>query len=251
MKLKCIGSSSSGNCYLLESSAQTLILECGVKINEIKKALGWSLSKVCGCLVSHRHKDHSLSLPDLAKCGIPIYSHEDVFVDHKGATSLFCKVLVPLHWNIIGGFKVFPFPLVHTSSDDTDCPCYGFLIDNAEMGRMLFVTDTMMLRYKFPKINHLLIECNYSDEKLEENINSGLVPAWMRKRLLDSHMELKTTKSLLESNDLSQSTEVVLIHLSGRNSEPDRFVRECAQASGLPVYIAKSGFEIELSKEPY
>lgn len=37
--LKCLGSGSSGNCYLLDYNNKTLILECGIKISEIKKRL--------------------------------------------------------------------------------------------------------------------------------------------------------------------------------------------------------------------
>ena len=31
MKLKCLGSGSSGNCYLLSTETETLILDCGIK----------------------------------------------------------------------------------------------------------------------------------------------------------------------------------------------------------------------------
>lgn len=44
MKLKCLGSSSAGNCYLLTSdSGETLILDCGIPIKEIKKGLNWHI----------------------------------------------------------------------------------------------------------------------------------------------------------------------------------------------------------------
>lgn len=56
MKMKCLGSSSGGNCYLLQSnSGETLIVECGVNIKEIKKALNFNMRNVVGCLVSHEH----------------------------------------------------------------------------------------------------------------------------------------------------------------------------------------------------
>jgi hypothetical protein len=47
MTLKCINSGSKGNCYLLTSSrGDTLVLECGVTIRELKKALGVSIKNV-------------------------------------------------------------------------------------------------------------------------------------------------------------------------------------------------------------
>lgn len=38
MVLKCLGSSSSGNCYLLEASDGVLIIECGIPALDIKKS---------------------------------------------------------------------------------------------------------------------------------------------------------------------------------------------------------------------
>ncbi|HEK4983663.1 TPA: MBL fold metallo-hydrolase, partial [Clostridioides difficile] len=62
MKIKVLGSSSRGNCYLLQLKNETLILECGVSYKEILKGLDFNLKSVVGCLVTHEHKDHSKSL---------------------------------------------------------------------------------------------------------------------------------------------------------------------------------------------
>ena len=44
MKLKCLGSGSSGNCYLLiAGNGETLIIDPGLQIKEIKKALNWNI----------------------------------------------------------------------------------------------------------------------------------------------------------------------------------------------------------------
>lgn len=51
MKLKCIATGSSGNCYLLQAgSGETLILDCGIPIKEIKKGLDWNIKDVVGVL---------------------------------------------------------------------------------------------------------------------------------------------------------------------------------------------------------
>ena len=41
MVLNVIGSSSKGNCYLLEASDGILIIEAGIPAVEIKKAIGY------------------------------------------------------------------------------------------------------------------------------------------------------------------------------------------------------------------
>lgn len=56
MYLKCLGSSSDGNCYLLTSdSGETLILDCGIPIKEIKKGLNWHIRGIRGMIISHAH----------------------------------------------------------------------------------------------------------------------------------------------------------------------------------------------------
>ena len=51
MRLKCLGSSSAGNCYLLTScSGETLILDCGIPIKEIKKGLDCNVKGIVGAL---------------------------------------------------------------------------------------------------------------------------------------------------------------------------------------------------------
>ena len=56
MKLKCLGSSSAGNCYLLTSNnGETLILDCGIPIKEIKKGLDWHIRGIRGMIISHAH----------------------------------------------------------------------------------------------------------------------------------------------------------------------------------------------------
>lgn len=75
MRLKCLGSSSAGNCYLLTSdSGETLILDCGIPIKEIKKGLNWNIKDVVGVLCTHKHLDHSKSLNDFQAMGIPIFA---------------------------------------------------------------------------------------------------------------------------------------------------------------------------------
>ena len=73
MKLKCIATGSTGNCYLLTSdSGETLIIDCGIPINEIKKGLDWNIRNVVGVLCTHRHQDHSKSVKYFEAMGIPI-----------------------------------------------------------------------------------------------------------------------------------------------------------------------------------
>lgn len=245
MVLKVLGSSSKGNCYLLEASDGVLIIEAGIPAVEMKKALGFELNKILGCVISHRHRDHSKFLKEVLSCGIKAFALEDVFTSHNLASHPFCKTIEPMHGYKAGGFKIFTFPVVH------DVPCLGFIIEHREMGKLLFVTDTMMLEYLVPKIDHVMLEVNYCDRILQENIDAGIVPVSMRDRLMHSHMELQTAKDILRSNDLSETKEVILLHLSENNSNDELFAEEICRAAGKPVHVAKRGLELNLCKSPY
>jgi phosphoribosyl 1,2-cyclic phosphodiesterase len=55
MKLKIISSGSVGNSYILESQNSALLIECGVKVDEVKQAIDFNTLKLKGMLVSHGH----------------------------------------------------------------------------------------------------------------------------------------------------------------------------------------------------
>lgn len=245
MRLNVLGSDSNGNCYVLQNDKEALIIEAGVRFSEVKKALKWQLSKVVGAVISHEHNDHAKYVRDFVSNGITVLALPSVF-KAKGINSLsFRKDIEPMHGYIVGGFKVFAMPVCH------DVPCLGFIIEHEDMGRMLFVTDTMMLEYRVPGLNHILLEANYAEDILDAKIEAGSVPVSMKPRLIHSHMEIETAKGILRANDLSGVNEIVLIHLSNGNSDERRFIREVQEVSGKPVYAAVAGLELNLSINPY
>lgn len=245
MRLNVLGSDSNGNCYILQTDKEALIIEAGVRFSEVKKVLKWQLSKVVGAVISHEHNDHAKYVRDFVSNGITVLALPSVF-KAKGINSLsFRKDIEPMHGYIVGGFKVFAIPVCH------DVPCLGFIIEHEDMGRMLFVTDTMMLEYRVPGLNHILLEANYAEDILDAKIEAGSVPVSMKPRLIHSHMEIETAKGILRANDLSGVNEIVLIHLSNGNSDERRFIREVQEVSGKPVYAAVAGLELNLSINPY
>ncbi|MCQ2299666.1 MAG: MBL fold metallo-hydrolase [Bacteroidales bacterium] len=244
MKLTVLGSSSLGNGYILEARNEAIAIEAGCRLSEVKKALGWDIRGLCGAVVTHRHGDHAAHVADFLRAGIRVMAPEDVR-QTCGPLAGLVKVMEPNRGYRVGGFRIFAFPVCH------DVPCMGYIIEHDEMGRMLFVTDTMMLEYTFPPMDHIMIEANYADDILEGNMDSGRVHRGMKGRLMGSHMELETTKGVLRANDLSQCRNIVLIHLSDGNSDEERFVREVRELTGIPTVAARPGLVMDVSKTPY
>lgn len=246
MKLECLGSSSSGNCYIFHpDNDKKLILECGVRFSEIRKAIGFNPIDIEGCLVSHEHRDHCKSLPDILKAGIRCYALPEVFKSFSLQTEFMCKKIKPTNKFKIGNYKITPLAVKH------DVPCLGFIINHPEMGNTLFLTDTMYTEYRVKGLHHIMIEANYCDEILTEKISKRLESASMRNRLLQSHMELGTTIKILKETDLQFVNEIILLHLSARNSNSRQFESQVIQSINRPVFIAKNGMIINFDKEPY
>lgn len=246
MELSCLGSSSSGNCYIFRAkSGQMLILECGLRYSDIQKGIDWKPGDVAGCLMSHEHRDHCKSLPELIKAGIKCYALRDVFESFPLRTRFMCEEIHPLEKTEIGEFTILSLPVMH------DVPCLGFVISHAEMGNTLFLTDTMYTEYRIKGLNHIMIEANYADRILQNNIDAGFEPASMRSRLLNSHMELASTIKILKETDLDDVNEVILLHLSGRNSDKIDFRKRIMESIGKPTYIAGNGLKILLNKDIY
>ncbi|WP_234121156.1 MBL fold metallo-hydrolase [Clostridium hydrogenum] len=240
MRLKVLGSGSSGNCYLLQNKNETLILECGLPYKTILKGLNFNLSNVVGCLVTHEHKDHSKAINDVLNNSIDVYSSNGT-LKAMNIESYRAKIIESEKQFKLRGFTILPFEAEHDAAEPL-----GFLIQHSDFGKMLFITDSYYCQYNFSKINRIMVECNYSKSILNENIESGLIHPTLANRLLKSHFSMEHVKEFLKANDLSQCREIILIHLSDSNSNAAQFKEEIEKLTGIPVYIAEKGLELEL-----
>jgi phosphoribosyl 1,2-cyclic phosphodiesterase len=244
MKLKIIGSNSKGNCYILKAKNSSLIVEAGVHIKHIKKALDFDLSSVEGCLVTHSHLDHSMSMIDLAKCGINCYTNKATIETTKH-NSHWLREVKPNTTYTTGDFSFIPVLMQH------DVVCYAYLIKHDEMGVTAFITDTFYSQYKFSGVNNFILECNYDEDVLRERVSLGLTDAFIKNRVMHSHLSLGTCKKLLTSNDLTKVQKIVLIHLSDGNSDARRFKDEIQDLTGRQTIIADKGVEVNLDLVPF
>ncbi|MDM8174762.1 MBL fold metallo-hydrolase [Olivibacter sp. 47] len=240
MRLHVINSNSEGNCYLFtDSQGYTLIVECGVRFNLIKEALGFDLARVVGCIVTHEHGDHSKGVLDATKSGIDVFATAGTIkgFGFKSHRFNYLKIGAAIK---IGSFEVLAFDTRH----DTIEPC-GFLIRHPEMGTTLFLTDTVYCEYQFPGLTNILIEANHSQKILNERLEMGYEPKFLRDRVIKSHMSLETTIKTLLSYDMTKVNNIVLIHLSDRNSHAIEFQKEIELATAKTVTVASKGLTIE------
>lgn len=246
MQLTVIGSSSKGNAYILHNEQEALLIECGVHFTDIKKHLNFNLKKVVGCLVTHEHGDHAKSIKDVMAAGINVYATEGTFralgvtASHRAVTTFYGDQFK------VGGFRVMPFEVKH----DVEEPA-GFLLFHPECGKVVFITDTYYCPAKFSGLNNIIIEANYCKNILDNKVGNGSMdPKFLKDRVITSHMSLQTCKQTLAANDLTNVMNIVLIHLSDRNSDEKRFKTEVEEQTGKLVHIADTGLTIPFNKQP-
>ena len=240
MILKCLGSSSSGNCYLLGNETECLMIECRISINEVKKVMHLNIRKIVGCIASHGHQDHIHCLEDVLKCGIPIYTNDETVESVEVIYGELLHGVPEKKPFMLGNFKITPFYVPH---DNT--PCFAYQIYHEEIGKLLFLTDLEYCKYRFKDVSQILVEANYSKDIInQDNPNFEHVAR--------GHMELNTTLGFLNTNANPSLMNVVLLHLSDSNSNSEYFSQKVKEiVPSANVNVADKGMEIELNKEPF
>lgn len=228
MKLKTIATGSKGNCHILtDSNGKSLILDCGVPIKEIKKGLSWNIQGVVGAIVTHHHLDHSKSVKDIERIGVPVlkpyaYMRNDGFRTDCGFhVKSFDLTTIEDRWT-------------HTDADGEPCPCYGFLITHPEMGRMLYITDTGLIKWRFKGINHILLGVNYDKEMIraESEMKTS--------HIFSGHLEIRTACDFVKVNHSDCLQNVIMCHLSAENADKDRFIERMQEVcSAAHVDVAE------------
>jgi phosphoribosyl 1,2-cyclic phosphodiesterase len=247
MRLTIINSNSQGNGYILENEHEALLIECGVHFDKIKKALGYKLNKVVGCLITHEHQDHCKSVKEVMAAGINVYTSFGTHGAMKTEGHHRARFLHSGAVMTIGNFKVKSFDVKHDAAEPV-----GFLINHPDAGTTLFLTDSYYSEYKFSGLNNIIIEANYCQSIIDKRVQDGNNPKFLRDRVIESHMSLDTCKETLAANDLSAVNNIVLIHLSDGNSDAARFKTEVQQVTGKTVHVAEAGMIIEnFNKKPF
>ena len=227
--IKVIASGSKGNCYYLNDGSTSLLIECGIKFKDIQKALNFNLSEIKGVLLSHEHGDHSKAFKDVLKHGLELYTS---FGTRESINNniYYPKIIRAGNTFNIGTWSIYPFDLKHDAAEPL-----GFVLTSENGYRVLFATDTYVIPYHFPGVTHMLIESNYDENTLQDQISEGL-PKFRYARLIKSHQSLQSVLMYLEKVDKSKLEEIHLIHLSEGNANKDFMINKVEELNGIKTY---------------
>jgi phosphoribosyl 1,2-cyclic phosphodiesterase len=223
MIIKPLASSSAGNCYIVESDGEQIIIDCGIPVDRIRQEIG-GFDRVVGCLISHQHGDHAGYIQKMERqTAFPIYATAKCYEKY---VIYFIK---PLKHNIeiqFRKFRVIPFGLQH------DVDCFGFLI-LTKNEKLFYATDTNSVPYTFPGLTHLMIETNFDYKLIAESEMQDFVV----QRTIRSHLDIDSAIEFIKRHpDLE---EIWLLHLSDRHSNAEEFRRRVIDETGVIVEVAK------------
>lgn len=233
MLVQSLGSSSAGNAYRVSDGSGSILLEAGLPIRKIAERTGHQLSALSACLITHEHGDHSRAVKDLLHRGVPCYMSAGTMGALGLGQGYNCNVLEhKTPQRLPNGWTVLPFLTIHDAAEPL-----GFMLDTGYEERLLFLTDTAFSPYRFAGLTHIMVECNFVDELLDQAEEEGRTHGAMAARVRDSHMSENTVIQLLHANDLSRLKEVHLMHLSDSHSDAARIKENIQRVAGCPVWV--------------
>ena len=231
MNITTLGSSSAGNCYIIDDGKTRLLLDAGVPFSDIQRATDYRVNEISGCLISHRHGDHTKSIPQLVRRGVGVFGPEDVAEHFQGVRNL--EEFTPVG---VGTYDVVPFGLEH------DAPCFGYQVRSIFDGSCLvYITDSSGCDVRFKGCNYLLIEANHDWSLLRQRVDAQEIPETLARRIENTHMSIRQVEEFLRDMDRTELREVRLIHLSDDNSSENDFISRVEAIVGAGVKVTAEG----------
>lgn len=240
-----LGSGSSGNSCYIGTKKGGVLIDAGVKTDEIVKQLasnGISISAVKALLLTHDHSDHVRYAYNMLRN----HKHIRLFCTNRVLTGILrrhsiSKRIKEYHHPIfkeipfkICDFEITAFDVPH---DGTDNMGFSIEFDNR---RFVLATDlgavTERARHYMSLANYLVIEANYDLQMLK----FGRYPEYLKARIQteNGHMENEATGSFLKEIMNPDLRYIFLCHLSQDNNTPAKAlkaVRTALENAGIVV----------------
>ncbi len=228
LKYICFGSGSSGICSYLGNDEGGVLIDAGVDIKTVEKALlenNISPSSISGICITHDHGDHVR----YAYSFLRKHKGWHLFCTNRALNGIFRKhnisrrikdFHVAIYKEIpfkVAGFEITAFEVSHDGMCNS-----GFSV---AFGNANFVVATDMgvitdrARHYIEGADYLMIESNYDAKMLDE----GAYPEYLKSRIRNAtgHLDNAVTAAFLAEIYTSRLKYVFLCHLSKDNNTPE------------------------------
>ncbi len=238
MQIFPIVSSSDGNCTYIKTEAASILIDCGITLKALHKALGReTVAALDAVFVTHEHHDHISGLGSLGRrYNHPIYINHNSFAARAGQLWDINKQPLEAENEIcIRDLVVTPFELKHDTSNN-----FGFMIKEEEGSMLCYLTDTGVISDRNKSLmsmaDALLIECNYNEHMLRQ------FPDYsdeLKSRIMEFHLSNRQTLDALEEIGVDSFEAIILAHLSPRTNSPQQLTEEFTER--FPAWVHKFG----------
>ena len=225
MRFEALASSSKGNAYLVIDGDTHILVEGGLTHKKLSQLLGFALTDVQACLVTHEHKDHSQCVKRLLEDCVQVYLTRGTAeaLDLPDSLMELAHEIKAGEQFTVGSIDILPFETFHDAAEPV-----GFCMQSRDNGDILvYAIDTVNLPYEFPGVGVLAVEANFDKAILGR---CEKMPEKVRHRVENTHMEIDVLCSILRRMDLSRCREIYLLHLSDATSHEGHFINKVARA---------------------
>ena len=222
MRFCSLASSSKGNCSVVYSDQEILLIDMGITLKDLEEKfnrLKLNMENIIGVLVSHEHGDHTKGILSLVrKYGVPVYTHYNACdgVINKTKISSLCVTRFSDDTFSVGNFKVTPFRVSH------DVCCVGFNIEE-DCNKISIVTDlgytTNEIVERLYGSRLVVIESNHDEDMV---VASTKYPPVLKRRILGDKGHLSNINCAKVVAKLAQNNvrQVLFAHLSEETNTP-------------------------------
>lgn len=233
MNLKVIGTGSTGNSYLFYDNKISFIIDAGVSFSEILNNIPHN-TEFKGVFLTHEHSDHSKSISKCIKYGL------NIFCSNGTATALKLN-----KWNYRqisemdsiydakNKLEIIPIKISHNANQPL-----GFFISYKGINT-LFATDCNKIYGRFSSVTNFIIEGNHSLDLMDRDM--------VNFNAYNNHMSIESAAKFVEKYKSIETKQIILIHLSRRNSNPEKFKEIMIKETGIETFIAKNNSKFNLN----
>jgi len=262
LRVLILGSGSSGNATLVETSTTRVLVDAGFNRRETLRrlaALGAAIDGVHGILISHEHSDHVAGLANLSRYwNAPVYITEGTFAEYARLAPRaeieklrVIETLRPSQRFAIGDIEITAFSIPHDAADPV-----AFTLC-AEGSKVSIVTDLGYLpahvREHLRGSDLLILESNHDLDMLKV----GPYPWHVKQRVMSrtGHLSNHAVSEFLaeggpESSGFdARARWVVLAHLSENNNNPDVARLSAEEALGRRPEAAVFAGELHIASQ--
>lgn len=180
ISVQSLGSSSSGNAFVITSGTQVALIDCGVGIRTIKSGLRdrdielQDISLIC---ITHEHSDHICTLPKVLRDDITVFATNGTASRSIGRhpNRVTARAFQP---ETFGSLTIWPLKVMHDAAEPT-----GFMIEFPDASRATLLTDlgtyTEELTPYLQASDLIILEANYDEHMLR----TGPYPYYLQNRV--------------------------------------------------------------------